>query len=124
MSKLKFVIRVAVTSLFFVVIGNFTAFAHYPPSCGQTDCGLIQGSTFYSSYYSPGNPNGTPVSAGGGTWTKTSTTSCGTYTYQGYKYTLYPHKFICAIPLDMNSYWMMAGLGLMGFLRLRKQLIN
>lgn len=104
-----------------LIISTLGTQAHNPPSCGNTDCGTIQGSTFYSVYYSPGNPNGTPVSAGGGVWTKTSYTPCDTYRYQNVNYTFYPHKFICSTPIDTDGYWMMAGIGLVGFIELRKR---
>ncbi|MGF1923575.1 MAG: hypothetical protein ACQUHE_05310 [Bacteroidia bacterium] len=122
MTPLKFSLPVFLCTLCISTIVSITVLAHNPPTCGQTDCGLIQGSTFYSAYYSPGNPNGTPVSAGGGIWTKTSNSSCGTYNYQGYNYTLYPYKFICALPLDTNNYLLVSGIGIFGFFKLRRRL--
>ncbi|MEJ5992816.1 hypothetical protein WG904_00200 [Pedobacter sp. Du54] len=112
---------IVVLTFVLVVIGNTNLFAHYPPSCNQTDCGLIVGSKFYSSYYTPGNPDGTPVSAGNGTWTRTSNSACGTYRYNRVNYTLYPHKFICSTALDTNLYYLIAGVGLVGYFAVRKK---
>ncbi|RYG20878.1 MAG: hypothetical protein EOO07_04105 [Chitinophagaceae bacterium] len=112
---------VLVLSLILVIVNSTSVFAHYPPSCSKTDCGLIVGSRFYSEYYTPGNPDGTPVSAGNGTWTRTSNTSCDIYRYNNVNYTLYPHKFICAMPLDANTYYLMIGVAVIGFFKLRKR---
>lgn len=122
MKKLRSFLFVVVLSVVLILVGNHSASAHNPPSCGNTDCGLIQGNTFYSAYYSPGNPNGTPVSAGGGTWIRTSNTPCGTYYYGGTNYTLYPHTFSCNLPLDTNTYLLMFGVALLGFFQLKKRI--
>ncbi len=118
MKKLKSYLVVIVL----IAVSSSRVLAHDPPYCGKTDCGLIQGDTFYSSYYSPGNPNGTPVTAGSGTWTRTSNTSCGTYNYGGTNYTLYPHIFSCNVPLDSSSFILIIGAGILGFFQLRKRI--
>jgi hypothetical protein len=122
---LKSLLFIGVISLFFLIVGSYRAVAHYPPSCGQTDCGIIQGGTFYSEYYTPGNPNGTPVSAGGGTWIRTSNSPCNTIKYgqPQVTYTLYPHKFTCNVPLDNNSAMLMFGVGILGFFTLKRRML-
>ncbi|MDQ7949429.1 MAG: hypothetical protein REI78_00835 [Pedobacter sp.] len=67
------------------------------PVNGQQDCGLIVSGVFYSNAYPP---PGTPAKSGTCSWTKTSNTSCGTANYGGTNYTLYPHTYICSLPLD------------------------
>lgn len=70
------------------------------PVNGQSDCGLIQGSTFYSDQYAP--PYGTPAISGSCKWVRQSNTICATRNYGGTNYDLYPHKYICNAPLDDN----------------------
>ena len=121
MNKLKSFAIFTLVSFLLIAVPVSSVFAHNPPSCGNTDCGLIVGNKFYSQYYTPGNPDGTPVTAGNGTWTKTSNSSCGVYRYNNVNYTLYPHKFICSTPVDTNTYYLMAGIALIGFLKLKKR---
>ncbi len=122
MKKLKSYLFVIVVSIVLITLSSSRALAHDPPYCGKTDCGLIVGDTFYSTYYSPGDPNGTPKTSGSGTWVQTSSTSCGTQSYGGTTYTKYPHIFSCNVPLDSSSYILMLGAGILGFFQLRKRI--
>jgi hypothetical protein len=120
--KTQFYRLIFLISVFFTFIINFQVFAHIPPTSGKTDCGTIQGGVFYSEYYSP--PSGTPVSAGGCSWTQTSSSRCDVYNYGGQNYNLYPYKFICPMPFDTNSSIFLVTIGVLGFFRLKKYTIS
>ena len=90
--------------LFFTIFANSLYAAN--PVNGQSDCGLIQGNAFFSNAYPP--PNGTPVSSGSCAWIRQSNSICGTGNYGGNNYNLYPHKYICSMPLDNYTVIMLA----------------
>ena len=72
-----------------------------PPVNGQNDCGLIQSGVYYSDAYPP---PGMPATSGSCGWVKTSGTICATRNYGGTNYNLYPHTYICSLPIDNNIF--------------------
>jgi hypothetical protein len=116
--KIKFNIVWILVVLLLVIVNQFSALAHYPPSPGRQECGLVVGDTFYSDYYSP--PEGTPAVNGSCMWVKMSTTKCARENYYGTYYDLYPYQWVCNMPLDSNVYFLMFGVVVFGYFKLNR----
>ncbi len=115
---MKITIRVLylMTLGFFLVLCSTFQSKAATPVNGQTDCGLIMNGVFYSDAYPP---PGTPATAGSCSWVQTSSTVCAVRNYGGTNYNLYPHKYTCNLPLDDYLWLLLAGIGIIGFYRLR-----
>jgi len=117
-SKTKF--RVLFLVLVLAIFNNSSRAAN--PVNGQNDCGLIQGATFFSNAYPP--PNGTPVTSGSCTWVRLNNTVCGTGNYGGTNYNLYPHRYVCSMPLDDYALIMLALVASVALVHLRFKGLN
>lgn len=89
---------------------------------GDIDCGVINGTKFYSNNYPP--PNGIAAVNGSCSWVKQGTASCGTSNYGGTNYTLYTYKYICNVPLDGYHYLLLLSVLLVGFQSIRHRKIR